>query len=227
MVDIMAIGAHPDDCEFACGGILSKMADQGKSIAIVDLCLGEKGSNGTSDKRKKEGLLAAEVIGADRLFLDFNDCEIVDTYANRLKLVKVIRQLRPKLILAPLWKGEMNHPDHIACGMMARYACRYSRFKKILPEILPHRPSGILHYLFPVHENPDFLIDVSEYVDIWKEMMEKHASQMKTNDYPDWNLRAASKFGVMIGKKYAQGLIKGNPIEIDDLTFIEKGTLEI
>ncbi len=227
MVDIMAIGAHPDDCEFACGGILSKMADQGKSIVIVDLSQGDKGSNGTVKEREQEGIEAARVIGATREYLDFKDCEIIDTYENRLKLVKAIRKHQPKLVLAPLWKGEMNHPDHIACGLMARYACRYARFKKILPEIPVHRPEGILHYLFPVHENPDFLVDVTDYVDTWKTMMEKHASQMKTNNYPEWNLNAARAFGLMIGTKYAQGLVKGNPVEVDDVMVVAKGSIEL
>jgi len=227
MVDVLAIGAHPDDCEFGCGGILAKMSDQGKSIVIIDLTKGEKGSNGSTSERVSEGKKAANIIGVEREFLDFTDCEIVDSYESRLKLVTAIRKHKPKLILAPLWKGEMNHPDHIACGLMARYACRYARFKNILPDLPPHRVDGILHYLFPSQENPDFLIDISDYFATWKAMMAEHTSQLKTNDYIDWNVRAASAYGIMIGAKYAQGLVKGNPIEVADPMLISKGTIEI
>lgn len=227
MIDILAVGAHPDDIEFGCGAILAKMASINKKIVLLDLTLGDKGTNGTPEIRRQEAISAAKVIGAERIFLDFKDCEIFDTYEGRLKLVKVIRQYKPRLVLAPYWRGEQNHPDHIATGLMLRYACRYARFAKILPEIPIHRPEGILHYLYPINDNPDFLIDISEYIDVWKKMMACHESQMQTMDYVSRCLRLASKMGLLIGKPYAQGLIKGNPIEIEDILTIAKGTIEL
>lgn len=226
-VDILAIGAHPDDVEFGCGGILAKMAAQGKSIVIVDATLGEKGTNGNPQLRKEEGERAAALIGAQRVYLDFKDCEVIDSYQGRLEFVKLFRTFRPKLVLAPMWKGVQNHPDHLACGTMARYACRYARFAKILPDLPIHRVQGILHYMPPEPCDPDFLIDVSEVLDTWKRMMGSHSSQMKTYDFIDWNLRMASRFGMMIGCSHAQGLIKGNAVQIEDLLTIAKGTQEI
>lgn len=226
MIDIMAIGAHPDDCEFGCGGILCKMAAQKKSIVIVDLTLGEMGTNGTPEIRRKEGEDAARLIGAERVYLDFKDCQVSDNYEGRLQLVKVIRKYRPRLVLAPMWKGEQNHPDHLACGQMARHACRYSRFAKILPEIPAHTPEGILHYFAPGIE-PDFLIDVSDHLEQWKGMMSCHVSQLRTSDFIDANLRRASLMGLRINTPYAQGLIKGNPVAIDDLMTVSCGTREL
>lgn len=227
MVDILAFGAHPDDVELGCGGILAKAAAEGKSIVIVDLTAGDKGSNGTPEQRMQEGVNAAKLIGAERRFLHFSDCETIDTYEGRLELVKVIRKYKPRLVIAPLWKGEQNHPDHLACGAMARYACRYARFKNILPELPVHTPEGILHYLHPFHGNPDFLIDVSDYIEIWEKMVLSHTSQMNTKPYMDWAFRETSSWGVMIGKSHAQGLIKGNPVEIDDIMSVSKGSFEI
>lgn len=226
-VDVLALGAHPDDTEFGCGGILAKLAKQGRSVLIVDMTSGDKGSNGTPEIRREEGRAAAVMIGAQRIFLDFKDCELIDSYDGRLALVKVIRQYRPRLILAPYWKGEGQHPDHLVCGTMARYAVRYARFAKILPEIPIHRAEGILHYIFPCHNDFDFIIDVSDEVETWTEMMGKHASQLKTNDYIDWNLRHARRFGMLIGTEYAQALAKGNPIEIDDVMTIARGSPEV
>lgn len=226
-IDLLAFGPHPDDVEFGCGGILAKLADQGKDIVIVDLTLGEKGKNGSAEIRYKEGQSSAALIGAERIALDFKDCEVMDTYEGRLKLVKVIRQYKPKLILAPLWKGEENHPDHIATGLLARHACRYARFEKILPEFPVHWVEGILHYVPISYNDPDFLIDISDHVDTWRDMMKCHASQMQTNDYADWNLRQASKLGIQIGAAYAQALVKGNPVVVDDLMTIAKTTREI
>jgi len=227
MVDILAFGAHPDDIEFACGGILAKMASEGKSIVMVDLTLGEKGTNGNPDQRREEGEKAAALIGAKREFLDHADCELADTIEARLQLVQVIRLYKPRLVLAPLWKGEQNHPDHLELGKMARAACRFARFSKILPEMPIHWVEGILHYPCPAFEAVDFIIDISEHKEVWKRMMECHASQMTTVDYIDWNFRFASTLGMFIGVSYAQGLVKGNPIVVEDLMDIARGTREI
>lgn len=227
MTDILAFGAHPDDIEFGCGAILAKMAAQGKKIVMVDLTLGDKSTNGTPEERRQEGIASAKLIGAERVYLDFKDCEIFDTYENRLKLVAVIRRYKPKLVLAPLWKGESNHPDHLACGAMARYACRYARFKKILPELPPHTVGGILHYLYPFHAIADFLVDVSDQVTTWKQMLECHKSQMLTLSYSDWNVRIAHALGVAVEGQYAQGLVKGNPIIVDDVMELSNQIREI
>lgn len=225
--DVLAIGAHPDDVDFCIGGVLAKMAAEGGRVAILDLTLGEKGTHGTPEIRKKEGERAAEVIGAARFFLDFNDGSIVDSPDGRKKIAAVIRELMPKLVLAPLWKGEMSHPDHFASGQLARNAVRYARLEKMVPNTNKHQVDGILHYLFPYQENPDFLIDITPYKDLWKEMMMCHASQLKTFDYVGWNMRSARKFGDMAGVEYAQGLIKGNPVIVDSPLTISKGTREV
>lgn len=227
MVDILAFGAHPDDVEFGCGGILAKATALGQSVVIVDLTLGQKGTNGNPMLRKAEGEAAALSIGAKRDYLDFDDCEVFDSYEGRLKLVKVIREHKPRLVLAPVWNGERNHPDHLACGLMARYACRYARFAKILPELPIHRPDGILHYLPHAGKETDFIIDVSQHVDAWKRMMDTHRSQMQTAAYSDMALKNAANYGAIIDRPYAQGLLKGNPIVVDDVLSISRGTQEI
>ena len=228
MVDILAFGAHPDDIEFACGGILAKMAAQGKSIVMIDLTIGEKATNGTPEQRRLESMKAAAVIGAQREILDFQDCEMMDTYEGRLKFVRVIRKYKPRLIIAPLWEGTQNHPDHLASGQMARHACRYARFAKILPDMPTQTPEGILHY--PPNgysDRVDFVIDITEHVETWKQMILYHQSQLKTRDYLEWQMRAAAKYGLFIGKPYAQGLLKGNPIKVDDLMHIAQGSIEL
>lgn len=227
MVDIVAIGAHPDDIEFSCGGILAMMASQGKSIVMVNLTSGEKGTNGTPEVRRKEAKNAADVIGAELVMLDFPDCEIFDSYEGRLQLVQVYRKYKPCLILAPYWKGEQNHPDHIATGIMSRHACRYSRLAKILPELPIHRPDGILHTMTPMTAVPDFLIDITEHVETWRKMIQCHESQMKTFNFMDFTQKMAGRLGMMLGVPYAMGLMKGNPIIVDDIMNISKGTREV
>lgn len=227
MIDILVFGAHPDDIEFGCGGILVKAASQKKTIVMADLTIGEKATNGVPEIRRQEAQEAAAVIGAKRIGLDFKDCEVFDTYEGRLKFVRAIREFRPRLVLAPMWKGEQTHPDHLACGLMARYACRYARFRTILPELPPHQIGAILHYPSGSEEKIDFIIDVSDHYELWKLMMEKHQSQMKTFAYAEWVTKFAARLGTFIGKPYAQGLISGNPIVIEDLHDISLGTREI
>jgi N-acetylglucosamine malate deacetylase 1 len=227
MIDILAFGSHPDDIEFGCGGILAKAVAQGHKVAIADLTIGEQSTNGDTPTRRKEGENAAAVIGAERVVLDFADCEIFDTYEGRLKLVEVIRKFRPKLVLAPLWQGIETHPDHTACGILARHACRYAKFAKILPNLPPHAVEGILHYLPNAGGKPDFIIDVSAHVPTWKKMMQAHQSQLKTYPYDQWALKGAASLGTLIGAEYAQGLAKGNPIVIDDPLTIAKAPREL
>ncbi len=227
MVDILAIGAHPDDIEFTCGGILAKMASQGKSIVMVHLTSGERGTNGTPEIRRKEAKNAADVIGAEVVILDFPDCGVFDNYEGRLKLVEVYRKFKPRLVLGPYWKGEQNHPDHIAAGLLSRNACRYSRFAKILPDLPIHRPDGILHCMTPMISVPDFLIDISDHMEAWRKMIQCHESQMKTMDFMEITHTVAGRLGMMMGVPYAQGLMKGNPLFIDDIMTISKGTREV
>jgi N-acetylglucosamine malate deacetylase 1 len=227
MTDILAFGTHPDDIEFGCGGILAKASSQGHSILLVDLTSGEKSSSGNSEIRQQEGRHAAQLIGANRLYLDFVDSEIFDSYEGRLKLVKILREYKPRLVLAPVWQEMQNHPDHVATALMVRYACRYARFSKILPELAPHRVDGVLHYLPQVGGNADFIIDISDHFDTWKQMMESHQSQMKTYPYAEWMIKNAAQLGGLIGKNYAQGLLAANPIEIEDVMTLRYGIREI
>lgn len=226
-MDVLVFGAHPDDIEFGCGGILAKMAKLGYSLTLVDLTSGEKGSHGSSKERQSEGEASAALLGAKRLFLDFPDCAIFDSYSSRLKLVEVLRTFRPKLVLAPHWKEELTHPDHSATSHLSRIACRLARFKNLLPDRAPHTVDGILHYGGFNAEIPPFLIDVSDVVEKWKEMMNCHKSQQKTGPYSEWNLKQAAKLGVLAGCEYAQGLYSQNPLLIEDPMTIAKGSREI
>jgi N-acetylglucosamine malate deacetylase 1 len=226
MIDILAIGAHPDDIEFGAGGILAKAVAEGKTVALCDLTHGDKGTNGTPKGRREEAMNAAQMLKAEREFLDFKDCEVADTYKGRLQLVEVIRKFKPRLVLAPMWKGERNHPDHIATGLLARAACRYARFSNLLPKIAPHTVEGILHYP-TLTCDPDVLIDVSAYVAQWQALIECHQSQLRSRPYLDWVLTGARAAGCLIGVEYAQGLVKGNPLAIDDIMHVARGTTSL
>ncbi|CDZ80055.1 4-oxalmesaconate hydratase [Candidatus Rubidus massiliensis] len=227
MYDVMVVGSHPDDIEFGCGGIVCKLVKEGKKVVLVDLTLGDKGTNGNPEIRKKEASKAAELLGVDRFFLDFNDCEVIDNYDNRLKIAKIIRECRPSLIIAPPIQKYSNHPDHSATAELIRIGARYARFKKILPELPVHFVKNVLHYIHVYYDKVDFIIDVTSHVDEWKKMMECHASQMATYPFVDRVLRFSSYLGVLIERPYAQGLISLSPVVIEDVTNLSQGIREI
>lgn len=226
MVDILAIGAHPDDIEFGAGGILAKAVAAGQTVAMCDLTLGQRGTNGTPAIRKQEAIAAAKLLGAEREFLDFEDCEVSDCCEGRTELARVIRHYKPRLVLAPMFDGVRNHPDHVATGLLARNACRYARFRNILPKTPIHTVDGILHY--PQGGcPPDFLVDVTPHLEMWKALINCHTSQLQSRPYLDWVLAGARTNGISIGCEYAQGLVKGNPIVIDNILQVSRGTREL
>src|SRR5918912_52701 len=95
-VDILAFGAHPDDAEIGCGGLLLKLKDRGYRTGITHLTVGEMGSRGTQEVRRQELMAAAKVLGLDYVeVLDFQDCRITDTFETRLKIAAIVRQQRP------------------------------------------------------------------------------------------------------------------------------------
>jgi N-acetylglucosamine malate deacetylase 1 len=226
MVDILAFGAHPDDIELSCGGLLCKAVAEGQTVAFCDLTVGEKGTAGNPTIRREEAMAAARLLGVERTILNFPDCGVVDSYEGRLELVKVIRHYRPMLVLVPRPSGYVTHPDHLACGTMARFACRYARFAKILPELPIHRPAGILHMPM-AQEVPDFIIDVSPYVEQWRALVDCHASQVAAFPHLGRWMTNAQNLGRLIGVDYAQGLVKENPVVVTDLLAIARGTLEL
>src|SRR5256886_5909824 len=110
-LDILAIAAHRDDVEQTCGGTLLKMAQRGYRTGILDLTHGEMGTRGTADERAREATEAAKILRVSwRHALDIPDGRVENTWENRLKVARVIRQQRPRVVILPYWEG--RHPDH-------------------------------------------------------------------------------------------------------------------
>src|ERR1700735_2548925 len=110
-VDVLAIAAHRDDVEQTCGGTLLRMASRGLRTAILDLTRGEAGTRGTAEERGREAAGAARLPGVRwRDARDRPDGSIENTFENRTKIVRVLRLLRPRVVILPYW--EARHPDH-------------------------------------------------------------------------------------------------------------------
>src|SRR5437764_5003437 len=150
-LDILAIAAHRDDVEQTCGGTLLKMAQGGHRTGILDVTQGEMGTRGTAEDRAREGAEAARILRVCwRGALDIPDGRVENTWENRLKVARVIREQRPRVLILPYWRG--RHPDHYAASVLGYEACFLAGLAK-LPltslrdqgTLAPHRPFKVIY----------------------------------------------------------------------------------
>jgi N-acetylglucosamine malate deacetylase 1 len=129
-LDILALAAHRDDVEQTCGGTLLKMAQLGHHTGILDLTRGEMGTRGSSEDRAREAADAAKILCTSwRQALDIPDGRVENTWENRLKVVRVLRDQRPRVVILPYWKG--RHPDHYTASVLGYEACFLSGLAKL------------------------------------------------------------------------------------------------
>src|SRR3989475_2828891 len=129
-LDILAIAAHRDDVEQTCGGTLLKMAQRGYRTGILDLTHGEMGTRGTADERAREAAEAAKILRVSwRQALDIPDGRVENTWENRLKIARVIRERRPRVVILPYWEG--RHPDHYTTSKLGYEACFVAGLAKL------------------------------------------------------------------------------------------------
>jgi len=129
-LDILAIAAHRDDVEQTCGGTLIKMAERGSRTGILDLTRGEMGTRGSAEERAQEASDAAKILRVTwRHALDIPDGRVENTWENRLKVARVIRQTRPRVVILPYWEG--RHPDHYTASKLGYEACFLAGLAKL------------------------------------------------------------------------------------------------
>jgi bacillithiol biosynthesis deacetylase BshB1 len=226
-LDILAVAAHPDDAELGCGGTLIKLKKLGYRTGIIDLSEGEMGSRGTVDQRYKEATKAASILQLDkRVNLKLPDGHIENNQENREKLIRIIRQFKPSLILAPY--GEDRHPDHVHSSQLVTEAWFYAGVRKILTDIPPHRPFRILYYMAKYEFQPGFVIDISDEFEIKFKALQTYKSQFYNPEWPEeqtfissrWFMESvefrARHYGWMAGVKYGEPFWIREPMAIDD-----------
>lgn len=168
-VDILAIGAHPDDVELGCGGTLAKLISEGKKVAIVDLTQGELGTRGTNVTRAQEAASATEILGISaRENLKMKDGFILNSEEYQIQIVKMIRKYQPEIVLANA--VDDRHPDHAKAAKLVSDACFLSGLVKIETELdgenqKQWRPKQVFHYIQWKHITPDFVIDISNFME--------------------------------------------------------------
>lgn len=168
-LDILAIGAHPDDVELSCSGTLMVHKKKGYKIGILDLTEGELGSRGTKETRQEESARANEILNLDiRLNLGFRDGFFTHDEAHILPIISVIRRLKPNIVLATAPYD--RHPDHGRSSSLIKDACYLSGLIKIKTTFEgkdqePWRPKRLFNYIQDQEIEPDFIVDISEVIE--------------------------------------------------------------
>ena len=220
-LDILAIGAHPDDVELGCGATLAKEISLGKKVGILDLTRGELGTRGSAEIRDKESNNAAKILGVSvRENLALPDGFFENNKQNQLKIIEVIRKYKPKIVLCNAIDD--RHIDHAKGSKLASDACFLSGLRKIQTEYKNEaqeawRPKHVYHYIQWKNIEPDFVVDVSEFIEKKIEAVLAYKSQffnptskepnspISSKNFLDSITYRAQDLGRLIGVEFAEG----------------------
>lgn len=232
-LDILAIGAHPDDVELGCGATLAKEIAAGKKVGILDLTRGELGTRGSAEIRDTEAVKAAEILGVSfRKNLAFADGFFVNNTASQLEVIKILRKFRPEIVLcnAP----EDRHIDHPKGSQLVSDACFLSGLRKIETIFEGNkqkawRPKAVYHYIQWKNLKPDFVVDVTGFMEKKMEAVLAYESQFfdpKTNEpetpisssnFKDSITYRARDLGRLVGVEYAEGFTVERTITVNSI----------
>lgn len=220
-IDILAIGIHPDDVELSCSGTIAKHIAFGKKVGILDLTQGELGTRGNAELRTKEANDAAIILGVSfRTQLNLKDCFFENNEENQKKIIEIIRKHQPEIILCNAISD--RHPDHGRASKLVSDASFYSGLIKIETHSdnkiqQAWRPKAVYHYIQDQYIHPDFVIDISDFIDIKHKAIMAYSSQFynPSSNEPETPISSKhfiesvnSKMSILgrdIGVKFAEG----------------------
>ena len=231
LAPLLIFGAHPDDIEFGCGGVIAREMQTKRKIHFVVCSRGEAGSFGTPKLRTAEAKSAAAILGATIEFIKLDgDAHLEIRTAHAIKLAKIIRSIRPDVLLAPS-VVENQHPDHWRLGKLVRDAARLARFGGLreLRILKPHVIEQLFFYAVTSEAEPrdisPVLIDISapEIISTWTNAMNAHASQTSARNYVELQLTRARLLGARAGVDFAVALFPSEPLVFDSLAHTSRG----
>ena len=220
-LDILAFGAHPDDVELGCGALIAKEVSRGKKVGIVDLTRGELGTRGTAETRDAESEHAAKILGVHvRTNMEFQDGFFTNDKAHQLEIIKMIRLYQPQTVLCNSVSD--RHPDHGRASQLISEACFYSGLLKIETELegkqqKQWRPKAVYHYIQDRYLKPDFVVDVSGFINLKKDSVMAYSSQfydpnskepetpITSKNFTDSIVYRARDLGRLIDVEHAEG----------------------
>lgn len=226
-VDVLAIGAHPDDVEITCGGLLIKHRQLNYTVGVVDLTRGEMGTRGTVAVRAREAAAASRVMGlAVRENVKLPDGRIQVTQDAIRKLGRIIRRLKPRVIVLPHWQG--RHPDHYTASELGWRACYCAGLRHYDHSLPPFRPFKVLFTIGHQQATPSFVVDITGQMDLKMQAIACYRSQF--TDQPagreifptimelEGHLRARdAHYGSLIRVRYGEPYVMKEMAQVDDL----------
>ncbi len=230
IADVLAIAAHRDDVEQTCGGTLLRMAARGLRTAILDLTQGEAGTRGTAEDRAREAAEAARLLGVSwRQALNFPDGSIENTIQNRIEIARVLRVVRPRVVILPYWQA--RHPDHAISGTLGYDACFVSGLAKIDTGAPPHRPFKIVYASLYADVRPSFVVDITPFIEQRHAALMAYKSQYANQAagsglfVPEEEIRErtfaeARHYGLLGGVRYGEPFVQKEVGLVDDLTLL-------
>jgi LmbE family N-acetylglucosaminyl deacetylase len=231
LAPLLVVGAHPDDIEFGCGGVVAGETQAGRRAHLVVCSRGEAGTYGTPEIRMDEARRGAAHLGATLEFVELDgDAHLTLDVRHAISLARIVRAQRPGILLAPT-PQQNQHPDHWRLSTLVRDAVRLARYGGVeeLRSAAPHAIDQLLFYaLSPEAEPRDatpVLVDVSppDVVAAWTAAMASHASQMQIRRYVDLCLMRARMNGLRAGVEYAMAFYPNDPLVVGSLTQLTRG----
>jgi bacillithiol biosynthesis deacetylase BshB1 len=245
--DVLAIAAHRDDVEQTCGGTLLRMASRGLRTAILDLTRGEAGTRGTAEDRATEAAEAAKLLGVRwREALDLPDGAVENTLENRSKIARIVRLLRPRVVILPYWQA--RHPDHAIVATLGYEACflaglskapavkapAYSVEPESVPEVAslpPHRPFKIVYASLYADVRPSFIVDITPFIEQRQASLMVYRSQyanqaagsglfVAEEEIRERTFAEARHYGLLAGVRYGEPFVQKEVGLVDDLTLV-------
>ena len=245
-LDILAIAAHRDDVEQTCGGTLLKMAQRGYRTGILDLTRGEMGTRGSVEDREREAADAARILQVSwRGALDIPDGRVENTFENKLKVARVVREQRPRVVILPYWKG--RHPDHYTASTLGYEACFLAGLAKLdvgatstaedarrsnaKDAVAPHRPFKIIYATLYYDVRPTFVVDITEQFEARFQSLMAYKTQFSDQEagkdlFPaQKEMRArveamARFYGMLGGVEMAEPFLQKEVGLVDDLLMV-------
>jgi bacillithiol biosynthesis deacetylase BshB1 len=231
-LDILAFGAHPDDVELGCGGTIAKQVNLGSRIGIVDLTRGELGTRGSAEIRDKEAALAAQILGVEfRHNMGFKDGFFQNDEVHQMELVKIIREYRPRIVLANAIND--RHPDHKKGSELVSSACFLAGLPKIDTGQEAWRPEVVYHYIQFDEIEPNFVVDISDFLDNKMDAVKAFSSQFfdASSKEPETIISSqgflesvhyrAANLGRLSRVKFAEGFTTEKLVAVDSLYTIK------
>lgn len=213
---VLVIMAHPDDADLTCAGTLAKWIKAGRRVHYVVCTCGDKGTKDPhmtphrlTAIREKEQLAAARKLGVEEaiIFLRHKDGELEATKEFRAEIAMLIRHYKPDIVIThDPWRPYLFHPDHRAVGITVCDAIVSARDHLFLPGqtaigLEPFEPAEL--YLW-VPEEPDYIEDITETIDLKLGVIAKHKSQMRNPDWREHIRQWAAGTGAPHGLAYAE-----------------------